>query len=66
MGFLRYCVVGTRLSGESMTSDGNTYINYIVQKFVFEELFRVLASVHPNGDDSSTGLTSYIPLDELK
>lgn len=35
---LRYTVLGTRMSGESSTSLGNTLVNYYVQKFIFNKL----------------------------
>jgi hypothetical protein len=38
MSCLVYNVVATRLSGESMTTDGNTSVNYYVQKFIYEVL----------------------------
>lgn len=56
-----YLVIATRLSGESSTSIGNTAINKYVQEFIYEVMNLVKSFVTPCGDDSSTGLTAYIP-----
>lgn len=54
---IRYNVVATRLSGESMTSIGNTIINYYVQRYIYQGL-GVDSIVVPFGDDSITALSS--------
>lgn len=64
MNHIKYTVFSTRLSGESLTSIGNTIINFYVQKYIFHKL-NVGATILPNGDDSLTGLTVQIPIDTI-
>lgn len=45
---IRYRVLGTRMSGEYTTSDGNSLINYLILRKVLGRNCRI----HVNGDDS--------------
>lgn len=65
MSGIRYNVCATRLSGESMTSGGNTIVNKIVQQYVYMKR-EVAALAIPTGDDSATGLSAHIPIAQLE